>query len=425
MSFISQDDKEMARWQWRIFTGVWITYFSFYFCRANLGVAAKTLQNDLSLSDVQYGLLAACLKPAYGIGQFINGQLADRVGARKMLGIGMFTSAGLNFAFGSSSVLWLLILLWTTNGYFQAMGWPSCVKVMANWFPVHARGKAMGFIGTSYQFGNAATFWVVGWLVEDYGWRAGFWGPALYFAVIAVLVNLMVRTKPEDAGLASIHDDEIAAVNQETPIETLSFKETTMGVLCNRNLWIVALAFAGLDIIRYGFLDWAPKHLAEITGSGVSKSAIKASILPLGGAVGAVFAGWMTDRFFQSRRAPVVCVMLALLGVSTLFYHRVAQSGNTTMLMILLAVIGFFTYGPHVLMVGACPQDFGSRRMAASAAGFIDCMGYMGAMGAGLGTGYILQYFGGWDNAIYFWSGSAFFAAILMGFLWNTAVGKH
>ncbi|MBE7559273.1 MFS transporter [bacterium] len=363
-------------------------------------------------------------KVACSLGQFVNGQAGRPLRRRRFLLVGMLTSAAMNFLFGFSNLFWTLLFVWTVNGYMQSTGWPSCVKIMAEWFPTHLRGKAMGLMGTSYQFGHAATNYLTGWLVLSYGWRAAFVAPSAFLVVMAVVVMLVLRTRPQDAGLPPLQNNGALAPNGEPQEEQLSIAETLRGVLSNRNLWLVAIAFAGLDMIRYGFIDWSVRHLQEVMGESVDSSAVKNAVLPLGGAIGAVVAGWMTDRFFHSRRAPVVAVMLALLGVLTIFYHQVVEAGDATLVVIFLGMIGFLTYGPHVLMVGACPQDFGTRRMAASAAGFIDCMGYMGAALAGFGTAYLLKHFG-WNAALYTWAGAAFVGAALMATLWNVKVSRE
>ena len=56
----------------------------------------------------------------------------------------------------------------------------------------------------------------------------------------------------------------------------------------------------------------------------------------------------------------------------------------------ILLSIGFFTFGPHVLIVAAIPADFGSRKVASSITGFIDAIEYLGAGWTGLGTGYLI-----------------------------------
>mgnify|MGYP000022349798 CR=1 FL=1 len=52
--------------------------------------------------------------------------------------------------------------------------------------------------------------------------------------------------------------------------------------------------------------------------------------------------------------------------------------------MILLGAIGFFLYGPHLLMGATIAMDLGSRKASATASGVIDCLGYMGAAVASL-----------------------------------------
>ncbi len=81
-------------------------------------------------------------------------------------------------------------------------------------------------------------------------------------------------------------------------------------------------------------------------------------------------------------------------------------------------VVGFMTYGPHVLIVTAMPMDFGTRKAAASVTGFIDGMGYIGAALTGITSGWLIDNMG-WDYAFYFWVGGSIFAGILMLVLWN------
>src|SRR4030095_8890312 len=69
---------------------LWLTYGAFYFCRHNLSVAAPGLkaslgEGGLALSGEQVGWILASSKIAYGLGQFLNGQLSERIPPRVML----------------------------------------------------------------------------------------------------------------------------------------------------------------------------------------------------------------------------------------------------------------------------------------------------------------------------------------------------
>ena len=83
--------------------------------------------------------------------------------------------------------------------------------------------------------------------------------------------------------------------------------------------------------------------------------------------------------------------MLFMIGLFIWFFPRIPVNKWLSSLICLL-VIGFMTYGPHVLMVGAVPMDFGTRKAAASVAGFIDCFGYIGAALTGIGSGWFVDH---------------------------------
>jgi sugar phosphate permease len=151
----------------------------------------------------------------------------------------------------------------------------------------------------------------------------------------------------------------------------------------------------------------------------VDKATLQFFVIAIGAAAGSYLAGWATDRFFGSRRAPVVCVLLALLGVLSFIYG--AEAGHGTFgTMALLVVIGFCIYGPQVLLVGTAPADMARRGTSAAAAGFVNFLGYMGAASGDVITGYYATpEHGGWQTVIYLWAGWAFLGAVLMAALWN------
>src|SRR4029079_10029148 len=125
-----------------------LTYGAFYFCRTNLSLAVPGLtasmdKGGLGLTGGEVCWILASLKIAYGLGQLLNGQLAERVSPRVMLALGMFGSAALNVLFGFSTGFYFLLFVWATNGFCQSLGWTPTVRVAANWVPVVRRGNAI------------------------------------------------------------------------------------------------------------------------------------------------------------------------------------------------------------------------------------------------------------------------------------------
>ncbi|NLJ56601.1 MAG: MFS transporter [Firmicutes bacterium] len=427
----AQIGQAMRYWRTRTFITLWLTYSAFYLTRVNMSIALPFIRDEFGYSMAQLGVLSSALFFTYAVGQFVNGQLADRYGSRKLLLIGMLVSAAMNLAFGftpATASLTFLMVIWGINGYFQAMGWPSCTKGIGNWFDPTTRGRLMGFYGTCYQIGNVYAWLLASYLVTALGWRSAFWVPGVLFILFAIHNYVRFRNTPESIGLPTLEEftrnpdtvttadasvETIKAAQQE---EHIGFAETFKQTVANPRIWIIAMSFFFLDVIRYGFLAWAPTYMFDI-GVPMGSVAWKAAALPLAGSAGAIFAGWASDKIFGTRRAPVVCVMMILLGVFSYLFTLIPAEQGTLMVLCLLAV-GFFTYGPHVTLVGTVALDFGTRKAAGSAAGFIDSIGYLGAFLTGIITGYLVDW-GGWSAGLWFWVLSAFAGAILVGILWG------
>ena len=398
---------------------MWATYASFYLCRVNISIAMPKIMEEYNLTKSQIGLVLSSLFLMYAIGQFINGQLGDKLNARRIITIGLLCSAMLNIIVGfTGGIIALLVVVWGLNGYFQAMGWGPTVKAMANWFPSNVRGKVAGRLGTSYIIGGAFSWFLAGIILKSFNWRFTFWFPAVFCVFIAIHWYIRARNAPEEVGLPSLEEQEKGLENTEICKDShIGFRKTLKITLLNRYVWFAALALFGLNIVRYGFMSWAPTFMFEEQGATISVVAFKALVFPLAGGLGAIFAGWASDRIFKNNRAPVAFIMLILLA-GCCYLFKQCPSDNWVLSLILLLFIGFFTFGPHILLVAALPTDLGSRKAASSVTGFIDSMGYLGASLTGFGTGFLVEKFS-WNAGFYFWIFGAVFAAIMVLFTWN------
>jgi OPA family glycerol-3-phosphate transporter-like MFS transporter len=437
----------LAPAQLRTLVVLWTTYGSFYFCRVNLSAARTTIQANLAISAFEIGLVLGAVKLGYALGQLVNGQLTERFGPRRILRIGMLGSGAatllmavapelarvplvaagagwiespvhaiaraLGADFVTSGVVTVFLVLAFANGWFQAGGWPPCVKVASLWFPVALRGRTMGVLGTSLTMGSAIALAACGELVEATGgWRIACVAPAVLLFVSSVHTSFRLQERPD--GLEK-------SVEPSTPprhADHMPVREALRATLTNPKIWVLALALFGLDAVRYGFIDWAPGHLAHAHKTGALAAAMKTAVLPLAGAVGAFTSGRLSDRFFGSRRAPVCALLLVGVGVLTLLYRAVVTVGVVPTVLT-LALAGFCLFGAQILLVGTAAQDFARRGATAAAAGFVDFVGHMGAFSGDVVTGWMLKRHG-WAGAISWWASAALVAALLVATLWRS-----
>ena len=398
---------------------VWFTYGAFYFCRTNISVAVPFLKGSLEdgglgLTQDQVGYILGATKIAYAAGQLLNGQLSEKLSPRKLVAIGMLGTAVLNVAFGFGTAFYFLLFVWACNGYSQSLGWTPCVRIVANWIPVRHRGKAIGLIGTGYQISASVTWLIASYAADSLGWRSAFWVSTAMIACAAIVMLLFLEESPAGHGTRKdLHKDDVV--------------ENVLLTISNPRLWLLGISLGLLNATRYGFIDWGLSHLVDIgreanpastlQTASVFKEALKYAVLPLGGIAGSLIAGWATDRFFGSRRAPVACLLLVTLGGLTLVYDSVART-SVPATVVLLGMIGFCIFGPQVLLVGTAPADLAWKGTSAAAAGFVNCLGYIGAASGDVVTGLSLREFN-WQLTIYLWALWAFASAIAVGLLWN------
>ncbi len=408
-------------WQVRIFSLLWLAYASYYLCRLNFSAAQPAILKDFpDWTDAKIGLIPSVYAAAYALGQFVNGQLAVRFGARRMMTVAMVCAGLANLAFSQVSSYAMMLVLWGLNGWAQSAGWSLAVGTMAAWTPSKRRGFVIGLLATCYMFGNVFAWLLAGALSNRYGWRTVFAVPGLVLLPMAALFAVLVRNRPEDVGLPSMSE----GAAQSGPGSTEAFERLSAGqvlrmTLSNRVLWVLSIAFFCSNAVRYAFMNWSIQYISRFHGEPLANSTFKAVALPLFGTVAAVGAGWASDALFGGRRAPLSAIMLFGLSLLCVGFAMVPR-GHVTLAMALLGLAGFLLYGPDMLMSGAATVDFSHPRAASAATGLTMSAGALGSVFSGAGIGWVLDRANGeWSVAFYVLAGLALVPALMMASLWN------
>jgi OPA family glycerol-3-phosphate transporter-like MFS transporter len=419
--------RAMKSWRKRTFITVWVTYMAFYLGRVNIGIAKPFMMAEFGIDPATFGIIGTALFIMYAIGQFVNGQLGDKFGARRVVAIGLIVSAIINILMGFSfGILVILIILWGINGYFQSMGWAPSVKTVANWYPPDQRGKRSGHLATSYLTGGAVSWILATFLITTLGldWRFSFWVPGIIMLAMGVHWYIRVRNAPEEVGLPTIEEqcDGIMEMGDCREDSHLGFKYTISTIMKNRTVLFAAFGLFCLNIIRYGIAEWLPYILHSEVTSGDFFPLWKTIAFPLGGIIGALFCTWFSDKFLGKRRIPIICAFFLMLALS-LFVYTLIPPLNWIIGAPLLVLIGFFTFGPHVLLVSTIPMEFATRKAASSATGFIDGWGYVGSAVTTFLSGVLIGDAGP-ESAFLFWIITALAGGLVLIAVWNSLPEK-
>ncbi|MDO8406172.1 MULTISPECIES: MFS transporter [Pseudomonas] len=408
----------IKRWRVQIFAITWLAYAAFYFTRKAFSVAKLGIAEDptFMLDKMAMANLDALYLTAYAFGQFTWGILADRFGPRVVVLGGLLISAAAALVMGSFATLPIFATCMLIQGLAQSTGWSGLCKNMGSFFPARQRGRVLGLWSSCYAFGGLVASPFAGWWAYTLigSWHAAFISSAAVVGLVAVLFFIFQRNKPQDVGLPAVEPElttkEACAQSKTSVLEPL--KE----ILRNRTVLVLGLAYFLLKPARYAILLWGPVIVFEQMPSvGKVGAAIIPTAFELAGLLGPILLGLASDKLFGARRMPACVISLLALTVSLALFMGALHTGSVLWVVALLFVMGLTLYGPDSMISGAAAIDFGTAKAGATAAGFVNGCGSVGAILGGLLPGYF-------DSVTVFivFAGCALFSALVLIPHWNS-----
>lgn len=378
-------------WQKRVLLSSIIGYATFYFVRKNLSIAMPVMQSSLGFKKTQLGLFLTLHGLLYGVSKFANGFLGDRSNARAFMAFGLGASALMNVFFGFNSAVVTLGLIWMANGWFQGMGFPPCARLLAYWFPPKQLASRMSIWNISHSIGGGLIVILCGYLVVI-NWRLAFFVPAAIAFVCVIFIWLTLPDTPSSVGLPEVEGTQSHSQTHESGAEFRRF--VIDHVFRNKYIWIVSLANFFVYVVRYAVLDWGPTLLTEFKHVQITHAGWMVAAFEFSGALGAMFGGWITDRFLGGRAVRACVVYMALAGVALFAFWKIPLQSELLTTGVLGAA-GFFVYGPQCLLA-VTAANLATKRAAATAIGLTSIFGYASTVLSGWGLGALVQRYG-WD----------------------------
>lgn len=375
-----------------------LTYALLYMGRYNLKVSQYAFEEIAGpdgsplMGNTGFGIVFMVGTIVYGVSFLINGPLTDRLGGRFSMLTGTLGATVMNLLMGLASLTLLrdgplagaiahnfipvFSVLYAVNMYFQSFGAVAIVKVNAPWFHVRERGVFGAIFGILIALGIYFAYDLGPLILEGMGLAWVFLMPALLLAVFWVIDWFMVRNTPAEAGLVDFNTGD-ATSGDDSP--RLGAGKVFKMMLTNP----VILTIAGVEFcsgfLRQAIMQWYPSFAKQTDGVLGLRSAFVYEnwglLLCIAGIMGGVFAGFISDHVFQSRRGPVAGFLYGLLlaGAVVLTFTYTTPIVGWLVVVMSMAVIGV-----HGMLSGTASMDFGGSKNAGIAVGIIDGFVYLG-----------------------------------------------
>jgi ACS family hexuronate transporter-like MFS transporter len=282
-----------------------------YVDRQTLSVLARTIQNDLGLSDVDYARVVQGFLLTYTISYLVSGRITDWLGTRVSMAafIIWWSLANIGTAFASSLLtlgLWRMLL-----GMGEPGNWTVGPKALSEWFPARERGLAYGMFTMGATIGATIAPPLIAWLALSYSWRGAF----VITGVLGLLwvVPWVWLYRPPGAH-PRLTDAERAIV----PVVSVGRSDNPRGaewalwrtVLTQQDTWLLLGSRVLTDPVWYFYLFWFPKYLTDARGLSLIEVGRVAWVVYLAADVGALLGGWLSGRLIDRGYAPLSAITI-------------------------------------------------------------------------------------------------------------------
>jgi ACS family tartrate transporter-like MFS transporter len=380
------ENKVFTKVAWRLFPFIGLLYVACFLDRVNVGFAALTMNKDLGISDVAYGLGSGVFFIGYFFFEVPSNVILARVGARAWICRIMITwglvSMAMSLAQGEYSMYLLRFLL----GVAEAGFFPGIVYYLTHWFPGTMRGRFMAMflaaIALANIIGAPLSSFLLGLdgLHGLYGWQWMFVIEGIPAILLGVCVLFLLPDAPEHAKWLNAEEKQIVhdRLAQDPPAD----HDSLWAMMRDVRVWLLAIPDFGIVLGLYGIGLWLPQIVKTLGYTNIQTGFIVA--LPYVLSVVAMIAWGMSsdrrgERFWHTSIAATLAAVslfaAALLGTSLLsvFALAIATVG------IYAALSVFWTIPPSFLTGTAAAGGIALINSIANLGGFFgpSIMGYL------------------------------------------------
>ncbi|HEX4750946.1 MAG TPA: MFS transporter [Bryobacteraceae bacterium] len=296
-------------------------------------IVLTTLMRAFGMTKTTAGLLNTLTLIASAIGSVVFGLLADRMGRRRMLSLSILTYSLFTFACGFSTSIAMLAVFRFLLGLGMGGEWNSGATLVAETWPGHWRGRALGVVQSSWAIGYALAALVAGVVLAHATWRWVF-----FVGVIPAVVVFWIQHNVPEPEIWRRH------MARHTEHPTRSSDAEAWRATSGRLAVLLAMNTFGM-FAWWGLFTWIPAYLALPASKGgrdFSELGFTAflTVLNLCGMFpGYLLFGVLADKFGR-KRTLITYLIFAALSVPAFAYAR-----NPALILLTACIAAFFGTG--------------------------------------------------------------------------------
>ncbi|ERL04679.1 MFS transporter [Mitsuokella sp. oral taxon 131] len=416
-----------TNFRWVILAVIFTTYLINYADRSNIGVALPFIKDEFHMTNTEMGGIASMFFLGYAISQIPAGFILSKLGIRGTVSLSIIAFSLFTFLMGHVQNAGQLVLTRLGLGLGEGPTPVGLTSTINNWFPAKEKATAVGVYIASTLVAPIIVPSIVVWIALNYGWRNIF----IFFAIpgffMAVIWYLVIRTSPRDHGHVNQAEvDYIESGSDAGEEKKETFKSfglldkiirlkhvepvtSKAKVFTNWNIIGNTLGYFFMVSVVYGIMTWIPSYLVDAKGYTFTKMGFMAAAPFIGGLIGSLLGGYISDKVLGKRRKPTM-LFTALFTFFMMFVMMNLPNSDTAMGMALFATGFCLNLGWPAFT--AYPMGITDKQTYPIAIAVVNSGGNLGGAFSPFFVGLLLDWWGSYDYVF------AFFGIIsVLGFL--------
>lgn len=341
-----------GRIRWLLIFWIFVVGAVSYLDRVNISIAGRAIAQEFHLSNIQLGGVFSAFVLGYAAAQAPAGWLADRVGPRLILLIGVvwwavFTTLITVISPKLSSVFLIVAGIRFCLGLGEAVVYPASNCIVAAWMPTSERGLANGLIFSGVGFGAGVTPPLITYIMIHFGWRTSFWCCAGLGLIVGAIWFVVARNTPRQHPWVT--KKEVALIESGMPAGQAGMTAGQTGgaekrlawraILGNRDVLLITFSYFTFGYAAYIFFSWFFIYLNEIRHLNLRQSSLYSMLPFLAMTAGSLFGGWISDRLTRSagKRMGRCGVAVFGIGFAAVFIALGTQAQSAQLASFILA----------------------------------------------------------------------------------------
>ncbi len=344
-----------------------------FFDRAIPAVVLEPIRKEFNLDDTWLGLLGTSFTLIYALAGLPLGRLSDKMRRTWVLSGGVFVWSLLTAASGAAWNFVSFFLIRLGVGVGEASCAPASNSMIGDMYPSQQRARALGLFMLGLPLGQLASFALVGYLAQLYGWRMPFYIAAVPGLVIALLV-LTLREPIRGS-------QEGYKVDATAPID-----RPYRRILTCPTLWWIIFSGATVNFAAYAMGTFLPSLMIRYHDVNVAQAGlVSAVVLGVTGLVGLCLGGALADKLHSAfPRGRLLLGTGCMLVAAPLLWLGFTRPAGEVVTTTMLLSAGWLLYFMYFVTVYPALQDVVDARLRATAMAVYFFFQYV--LGAGFGT---------------------------------------